>query len=109
MRLKPLLLALVAAVAVLSAGIAAAGNLDDEESDHDQDRAFEALKRGEILPLDKVLAGLGQRHPGELIGVELEHRKGRWIYEVRLLDGSGRLIDLDVDARTGDLLPPEGR
>ena len=108
MRLKPRIVALLAALAVLCAGTAAAGELYDEESDHDQDRAFAALKRGEVLPLDKVLAGLGQHHPGELIGVELERRKGRWIYEVRLIDGSGRLIDLDVDARTGEVIRPEG-
>jgi uncharacterized membrane protein YkoI len=108
MHLKPHLLALLTALAVLSAGTAAAEGSHEGESDHDQDRAFEALQRGEVLPLDKVLAGLGQRHPGELIGVELERREGRWIYEVRLIDGSGRLIDLDIDARTGKVIRPEG-
>jgi uncharacterized membrane protein YkoI len=107
MRLKPRLPVLLA-VAVLSAGQAAAEDLHEGESDHDQDRAFEAVQRGEVLPLDKVLAGLGQRHPGELIGVELERRAGRWIYEVRLIDGNGRLIDLDIDARTGKVIRPEG-
>jgi len=108
MRLKPHLLGLLAAFAVLSAGQASAGDSRHEgESDHDQDRAFEAVQRGEVLPLDKVLAGLGQRHPGELIGVELERREGRWVYEVRLIDANGRLIDLDIDAGTGKVMQPE--
>jgi uncharacterized membrane protein YkoI len=108
MRLKPHLLGLLAAFAALWAGQAVAGDSHEAESDHDQDRAFEAVQRGEVLPLDKVLAGLGQRHPGELIGVELERREGRWIYEVRLIDANGRLIDLDIDARTGKVMQPEG-
>jgi len=108
MRLKPHLLGLLAAFAVLCAGQALAGDSHEGQSDHDQDRAFEAVQRGEVLPLDKVLTGLGQRHPGELIGVELERREGRWIYEVRLIDANGRLIDLDIDARTGKAMQPEG-
>jgi uncharacterized membrane protein YkoI len=100
-------LALILACGLISAAAAAAEDSREPEGDHDQDRAFGALQRGEILPLDKVLAGLGQRHPGELIGVELERREGRWIYEVRLIDGSGRLVDLDIDARTGKVIRPE--
>jgi uncharacterized membrane protein YkoI len=109
MRSRRHFLILFLACGMLAAGAAGAEDPQEGESDHDQDRALEALQRGEILPLDKVLAGLGQNHPGELIGVELERRRGRWVYEVRLIDGSGRLIDLDLDARSGKVIPPEGK
>ena len=100
-------MALILACGVAAALPAAADGAHEREGEHDQDRAFQALQRGEILPLDKLLAGLLASHPGELIGVELERRNDRWIYELRLIDGSGRLIDLDVDARTGAVLRPE--
>jgi uncharacterized membrane protein YkoI len=106
MRLAIPLFALALALAPLAGRPAVA---EEGESDHDQDRALQALQRGEILPLDKVLTGLSARHPGELIGVELERRGGRWVYEVRLIDGTGRLVDLDVDARTGKVIGPEGK
>jgi uncharacterized membrane protein YkoI len=109
MRTRTGTLALLLACGVLAAVAALAEDGQEGESDHDQDRAFEALQRGEIMPLDKVLAGLGARHPGELVGVELERREGRWVYEVRLLDGSGRLIDLDIDAQSGKVIRPEGK
>jgi uncharacterized membrane protein YkoI len=105
MRTISRLLALILACGLAAALPAAAD--DEHDGERDQDRAFQALQRGEIMPLDKVLAGLVAGHPGELVGVELERRNGRWIYEVRLIDGSGRLVDLDVDARTGKVISPE--
>lgn len=106
MRPRSKILPLLLALGIVAALPAAA---EEREGDHDQDRAFLALQRGEILPLDKVLTGLGAHHPGELVGVELERREGRWIYELRLIDATGRLIDLDVDARTGTVIGPEER
>jgi len=54
-------------------------------------------------------------HPGEVLEVELEHEGGRWVYELKLLQTGGRLIRLDVDAKTAQVLrsrprqlPPAG-
>jgi uncharacterized iron-regulated membrane protein len=74
----------------------------DERKDHDRARA--ALKAGEILPLQDVLDRVQRSHPGEVLEVELEREDGRWIYELKLLQSGGRLLRLDVDARTAVVL-----
>jgi uncharacterized membrane protein YkoI len=37
--------------------------------------------------------------------VELEREHGRWVYEFKIVDAGGRLLEVYVDARTGALLP----
>jgi uncharacterized membrane protein YkoI len=41
--------------------------------------------------------------PGEIIGVEIEQKNGRWIYEFRAIDGKGRLFEIHVDGRSGEI------
>jgi uncharacterized membrane protein YkoI len=36
-------------------------------------------------------------------GVEIEQKARRWIYEIRVADGKGRLFEVYVDARTGEI------
>ena len=74
----------------------------DDRSDHDRARA--ALKAGEVLPLQEVLEKVQRSHPGELLEVELERDDGRWVYELKLLQSGGRLLRLDVDAKTAAVL-----
>ncbi|RYY27203.1 MAG: peptidase [Sphingomonadales bacterium] len=66
-----------------------------------------AVKRGEIMPLPRILA-IAQGHvKGEVIKVELEHEKGRLTYEVKILAGNGRVREVELDARTGALIKIE--
>lgn len=71
-------------------------------SDHERARA--ALQAGEILSLQKVLERVQASHPGDVLEVELEREQGRWVYELKLLQRSGALLRLDVDARTAEVL-----
>jgi len=89
------------------------GGQRDHQRDHDRARA--ALQAGEVMPLQKVLDQVQRSHPGEVLEVELEHEGGRWVYELKLLQTGGRLIRLDVDAKTAQVLrsrprqlPPAG-
>ncbi len=41
--------------------------------------------------------------PGEVAGVEIEHEGGRWRYEFRVVDSQGRLFEVYVDARSGEI------
>jgi uncharacterized membrane protein YkoI len=68
---------------------------------HDQDAARQAVESGEIRPLADILAAARGKLPGEVIGVEIETKNGRWIYEFRVLNGKGRLFEVYVDARSG--------
>lgn len=89
-------------VAMLLVTIAASAVHADERKDHDRARA--ALKAGEVLPLQEVLSRVQRSHPGDVLEVELERKEGRWVYELRLLQDGGRLLRLDVDAKTAAVL-----
>lgn len=86
-------------------GVAAAG----ERADADQDRARAAVRAGEAMPLPALLERVQRSHPGQVLRVELEQDDGRWIYELRLLQPDGRLLKLEVDARSGEVLEAKTR
>jgi uncharacterized membrane protein YkoI len=71
---------------------------------HDHDRARAALLAGEILPLPTIMARVAQLHPGHVLEVELEREDERWIYELKLLQPSGGLLKLEIDAKSGAVL-----
>lgn len=71
-------------------------------ADDNQFEARELLKRGEILPLGRILQIVQERVPGDIIQVELDHSdKHGWEYEVKVLAANGRVLEVDVNARTG--------
>jgi hypothetical protein len=73
----------------------------------DHEQAREALARGQVMPLKSVLDQLARQRPGgHILEVELERSDGRWIYEIKQMDASGRLVKLKLDAQTGLLLTP---
>lgn len=76
--------------------------LADGERDHDRARA--ALRAGEVLPLGEILERVARQQPGQVLDVELEREHGRWIYELKLLQSSGALVKLEVDALDGRVL-----
>lgn len=75
---------------------------------HDQDRARRALEAGEILPLQDILVRVGRDLTGQVIAIELERERGRWIYEIKLLGTDGSIVKLEVDARDGAVLKRRG-
>ena len=93
---------IAASAAVLAAVLLASAPRAGERSDQDQARA--ALQAGEVMPLMVLLERLQRSHPGQVLEVELEREDGRWIYELRLLQPDGRLLKLEVDARSGEVL-----
>lgn len=70
----------------------------------DQDRARQAVQSGQILPLNKVLTQVEAQHPGQVLEVELEQKGGRWLYEIKVIDATGQMMRLHVDATTGAIL-----
>jgi len=69
--------------------------------DRDQDTARQALQRGEVLPISRILELVAQHLPGDVIEVQLDENRGRLEYEIRVLTPSGRVRELVLDARTG--------
>jgi uncharacterized membrane protein YkoI len=89
---------------LVSALLAAASSA----TDLDHDDALELRRRGELLPLETLLAAVRQRHPGAtLLEAELEDEDGRIVYELEILTRSGQVRELEFDARSGDLLQDE--
>ncbi|MGV3695276.1 MAG: PepSY domain-containing protein [Paracoccus marcusii] len=70
----------------------------------DYETARQAVDRGDMLPLEKILARIEARHPGRIVEVELEDEDGLWLYEIEVLTPEGRLIEIELDARTGAIL-----
>jgi uncharacterized membrane protein YkoI len=62
------------------------------------------LRAGEVLPLQTVLNRIATAYPGRVLAIKLERDDGVWVYEVKLLQSQGRLLKLDLDARTGAVL-----
>ena len=74
----------------------------------DHERARAALQAGEVLPLPLLLERVAREQPGQVLAVELERHDGLWVYELKLLDPAGRLVKLEVDARSAELLRRKG-
>ena len=88
-------------IALLSSFADGAGARSNDRDDDDQDLARQALQRGEVLPIARILELVAQHLPGDVIEVQLDERRGRLEYEIRVLTPSGRVRELVLDARTG--------
>lgn len=75
----------------------------------DHDRARQAVQAGQVLPLPTVLERLQREVPGQVLEVELEQERERWIYEIKLLTPSGQLTKVKLDARTAEVLRVRSR
>lgn len=73
-----------------------------DEDDHRRSRA--AMMAGEILPLRTILDKVETQVSGQVLEVELERSKGMWIYEMKLLRSDNHLVELLVNAKTGEVL-----
>ena len=77
------------------------------EGDHDD--AMRYLDEGRSLPLEKITriatTAVGG---GEVIEIEFKVRDGSPVCEVKIIDRSGRLREVYVDAQTGKVLKVEG-
>ena len=84
-----------------------AKEIGHEVEAHDEDRARDAVERGEILPLERVIARLKRAVQGEISGVELEREGRRWMYEFKIIAPSGRMNEVRIDAKTGEVIGKE--
>ena len=110
-RLRPAL-SLTFALAIAAGAVVAPAPADEdgrhERAEHDHDRAEQARARGEIRPLQDILALVRNRFSGDVAQIELERDHGVWMYEFKLIDGAGRLVGVKVDARTGAVIGSDG-
>jgi uncharacterized membrane protein YkoI len=95
-----LAMALAAAALVPVAPRMAEARDQDELRRDDVRRAVES---GEIHSLADILDALRDKLPGDVAGIEIEHEGGHWRYEFRVVDSKGRLFEVYVDARSGEI------
>lgn len=91
--LLPLILALAAA------GLSVA--------DDDHDRALRLRERREILPLEELLLRLDLGQGARILEIESEMEQGDPVYEIEYVDGSGRIREVLIDAKSGRVLAGE--
>ncbi len=90
--------------AILAALLTAAAPVMARDHDeHRRDEVRRAVQAGEIKSLTEILAAVRGKLPGEVAGVDIEHEDGRWRYEFRVVDDKGRLYEVYIDARTGEI------
>ncbi|WP_445503798.1 PepSY domain-containing protein [Microvirga sp. G4-2] len=90
----------------LAAALLPSAVLADRERDYD--RARRAVEKGEALALTEILTRVHSDLGGEVVGVEFERKRERWVYEFKVIDPAGRLWEVYVDAATAAVLKREG-
>ena len=71
---------------------------------NDHDRAKQLLDDGDIISAESLLIDAMRRKPGRLLGLELEEKDWRHVYEVEIIDDAGVVWEFYYDAKTGDLI-----
>ena len=95
--MKPLNVVFATVALALTAGIAQA----DVRPDHIPG----LIKSGEITSFEKLNQAALAKHPGAtILDTELDHAYGKLVYEVELRDTKGIKWDVDLDAKTAEVL-----
>ncbi len=96
--MKALTILFTAATLALGANLATARDLGPDE-------ALKLRDAGTIQSFEKLNEAALAKHPGATIEeTELEEEYGRYIYQLELRDDKGVQWDLELDAKTGEIL-----
>ncbi|MFK3909110.1 PepSY domain-containing protein [Pseudomonas monteilii] len=99
--MKTLTALLTAATLALGANVALAKDVQPDE-------VVKLVNGKTIKSLDELKAAAIAKHAGSTAtDSELEDEYGRYIYKVELRDAQGVEWDVDLDARTGEILKDE--
>lgn len=95
------------ALAPLHASGDASSDDDDDDDALEHYQAREALRQGKVLPLEDIIAFVRGKFPGDIIDVEFEVEEGRYAYEIEIIQPSGQVIEIEIDALTKEILTSE--
>ncbi|MEZ5646014.1 MAG: hypothetical protein R3E94_03225 [Burkholderiaceae bacterium] len=98
-------LLLACAILPLCMGVTAPASLAREP---DERGLHEAVRRGDLLPLETIRGHALTHFGGRVIEVELDRDRRGLVYAIDLLLEDGRKLELAYDARTGELIKVEG-
>lgn len=85
--------------------------LADDDGESGQEGRLEdmqkAVERGEIKSLATLRSIVAERFPGEIVRISTSGEHGRYHYEFRVLRPDGRLLEIEMDAASGEVLEVE--
>ncbi|RKE83992.1 PepSY domain-containing protein [Rhizobium sp. AG855] len=93
--------ALIGLVAAVPAGMPAKADEDAHESAHDEVR--DGVASGRIKSLAELRRTVLSRVPGDIVSARVEQEHGLDLYEFRVLRADGRLVEVEVDAGSGEI------
>lgn len=67
----------------------------------------ELVRQGKILSLETILQKYRPRMQGRLLDLEVEREHGQLVYELEFLREDGYIVELKIDAATGQVLEEE--
>jgi uncharacterized membrane protein YkoI len=103
--LRPMILTILLAALTLAAAPPSRAHDDHER----RDAVRRANEAGEVLPLAEILRRVRGQVAGDVAGIEIEREHGRWRYEFRVIDRTGRVLEVLVDAKSGAIEQIEER
>jgi uncharacterized membrane protein YkoI len=105
---RPFSIRCATALAGLAALLIAAPVHADDDDAREQEIARQALLQGRIKSLSEITEMVKPQLPGTILGIKLEvEDDGSIVYEFDVLDPSGKLKEVEVDAATGTILKIE--
>jgi hypothetical protein len=78
----------------------------------DQDRVREAREAGQIKSFGEIKKTITRRFGGHVIGVDLDQddpSTKNWIYRVRMLSDNGKVVVVQANAATGEVIDVKGQ
>lgn len=76
-------------------------------SDEDHNEARSLRLQGEILPLTQILKEAEKAGLDTILEAELEKEDGQWCYEIEGLSKGNAVIELLINAKTGEIIRTE--
>lgn len=103
-KLKPVMLTGLLALSLAAFTLPAVAG---EDVSHVEARKLQAA--GEILSFEKITEIARSIKPGDILETELERNRksGMYIYELEILDTKGAVWELDINAKSGELMKIE--
>lgn len=103
-RLRQLLAAILLGLALPSM---AAGDEPLLLAEMKADQVHRLKETGDIMSLEALLRQVRQEYPGRVIEIEFDEENGRYVYELEIVDDEGIVWDIELDARSGELIKRE--
>nr|WP_240457704.1 PepSY domain-containing protein [Halomonas socia] len=86
----------------LALGVGLPGTADTHQPLHGE------VRRGELVPLERILDWLETHYLGDVLEVELERDDGAVLYEIKMIGPQGQIVEFEFDAHSGQLMAMEG-